>query len=178
MTNKKTALVTGASKGLGYALAEYLAHNGWNLLINARNAKQLLEAKNHLEHFTKVIAIAGDVRDEIHLLQLAEALQTNHWQLDLVVNNASALGKSPMPQLLDHPVDDLHIIFHTNMIAPISLLQKVQPHLSPNATIINVSSDAGAEAYENGRLWWQQSRARSYDSYSRKGISPISFVCI
>ena len=99
--------------------------------------------------FTKVIAIAGDVRDEIHLLQLAEALQTNHWQLDLLVNNASALGKSPMPQLLDHPVDDLHIIFHTNMIAPISLLQKVQPHLSPNATIINVSSDAGAEAYEN-----------------------------
>ena len=56
MTNTKTALVTGASKGLGYALAEYLAHNGWNLLINARNAKQLLEAKKHLEPFTKVIA--------------------------------------------------------------------------------------------------------------------------
>ena len=149
MTNTKTALVTGASKGLGYALAEYLAHNGWNLLINARNARQLLEAKKHLEPFTTVIAIAGDVRDEIHLLQLAEALQTNHWQLDLLVNNASALGQSPMPQLLDHSVDDLHIIFHTNMIAPISLLQKVQPHLSPKATIINVSSDAGAEAYEN-----------------------------
>jgi short-subunit dehydrogenase len=148
MTNKKTALVTGASKGLGYALAEQLARNGWNLLINARNAKQLLAAKNHLEQFTKVIAISGDVRDEIHLLQLAEALRANQWQLGLVVNNASALGVSPMPHLLDHPIDDLHIIFHTNMIAPISLLQKVKPFLTTNATIINVSSDAGAEAYE------------------------------
>ena len=148
MTNKKTALITGASKGLGYSLAENLAHKGWNLLINARNAKQLLAAKNHLQQFTKVIAISGDVRDEIHLLQLAEALQTNQWQLDLVVNNASALGVSPMPPLLDHPVDDLHVIFHTNMIAPISLLQKVQPYLKTNAVIINVSSDAGAEAYK------------------------------
>ena len=148
MTMKKTALITGASKGLGYSLAENLAHKGWNLLINARNAKQLLEAKKHLEQFTNVIAISGDVRDEIHLLQLVEALQSNQWQLDLVVNNASALGISPMPHLLDHPVDDLHVIFHTNMIAPISLLQKVKPYLKPDATIINVSSDAGAEAYE------------------------------
>src|SRR5450432_3462684 len=101
MMNKKTALITGASKGLGYALAENLAHNGWNLLINARNAKELLAAKNYLDQFTKVIAIPGDVRDEIHLLQLAEALQTNKWQPDLVVNNASALGISPLPNLLD-----------------------------------------------------------------------------
>lgn len=149
MTNNKTALVTGASKGLGYALAESLAHKGWNLLINARNAKKLLEAKNQLSQFTNVIAISGDVRDELHLLQLTEAVQANQWQLNLVVNNASALGISPMPYLLDHPIDDLHLIIHTNMIAPISLLQKVKPFLADNATIINISSDAGAEAYEN-----------------------------
>lgn len=149
MTNNKTALVTGASKGLGYALAESLAHKGWNLLINARNAKKLLEAKNQLSQFTNVIAISGDVRDELHLLQLTEAVQANQWQLNLVVNNASALGISPMPYLLDHSIDDLHIIIHTNMIAPISLLQKVKPFLADNATIINISSDAGAEAYEN-----------------------------
>jgi short-subunit dehydrogenase len=149
MIDKKTALITGASKGLGYALAEELAHKGWRLLINSRNAKQLLAAKNELRQLTEVIAISGDVRDEIHLLELAEALKTNQWKLDLVINNASALGVSPMPNLLNHPVDDLHVIFHTNMIAPISLLQKVKPYLNDNAVIINVSSDAGAEAYEN-----------------------------
>jgi short-subunit dehydrogenase len=149
MINKKTALITGASKGLGYAVAEYLAHNGWNLLINARNAKQLLNAKKNLEQLTNVVAICGDVRDEIHLLQLAEELQNNQWKLNLVINNASALGVSPMPLLLDHPIDDLHIIFHTNMIAPISLLQKVKTYLQSGAIIVNVSSDAGAEPYEN-----------------------------
>ena len=148
MINKKTALITGASKGLGYALANELARNGWNLLIDARDAKKLLSAKNNLEEYTNVIAISGDVRDELHLWQLAEALATNQWQLDLVVNNASALGVSPMPELLNHPIDDLHIIFHTNMIAPISLLQKVKAFLKPGSTIINISSDAGAEVYE------------------------------
>lgn len=149
MTNRKTALITGASKGLGYSLAESLAQKGWDLVINARHAKQLLEAENHLAQFTSVISLPGDVRDETHLLQLAEALHSNQWQLDLLVNNASALGISPMPRLLDHPIDDLHLIFQTNMIAPISLLQKVKPYLKNNATIINVSSDAGAEAYES-----------------------------
>lgn len=149
MIHKKTALITGASKGLGYALAKELARKGWRLLINARNAKQLLQAKNELSLLTDVIAISGDVRDEIHLLQLAEALQQDNWKLDLIVNNASAIGISPMPTLLEHPIDDLHVVFHTNMIAPISILQKVKPFLQKNAAIVNVSSDAGAEAYKN-----------------------------
>ena len=148
MTDQKTALITGASKGLGFALAERLAREGWKLLIDARNARQLLAAKNKLSDLTEVIAISGDVRDEIHLLQLAEALEKNGWTLDVVVNNASVLGGSPLPRLLDHPVEDLHVVFHTNLIAPISLLQKVRPFLQPGAVVINVSSDAGAEAYE------------------------------
>ena len=148
MDNTKTALITGASKGLGFALAESLAKQGWKLLINARSAQRLLATKKHLEQFTQVVAISGSVIDEIHLLQLPEALEANQWTLDLVVNNASALGLSPMRNLLDHPIENLHTIFHTNMIAPISLLQKVKPFLNANATIINVSSDAAAEAYE------------------------------
>jgi len=156
MKTNKTALITGASKGLGYYLAESLALQGWKLLINARNSKELLTAKKRIAPLTRVIAIAGNVTDEIHLLELAEALENNQWQLDLVVNNASQLGVTPLTSqrsslkpLLKHPVENLHRIFHTNMIAPISLLQKVQPYLNPQAKIINVSSDAGVEAYEN-----------------------------
>ena len=90
MAQNKTALITGASKGFGFALAENLARKGWSLLIDACNATQLLEAKTHLKQFTEVIAEAGDVRDEIDLLELAEILERHNWQLDLVINNASA----------------------------------------------------------------------------------------
>jgi NAD(P)-dependent dehydrogenase (short-subunit alcohol dehydrogenase family) len=148
MKNNPTAIITGASKGFGFALAETLAHRGWKLLINARNADILLRARNHLAGLTEVLAISGDVRDEIHLLQIAEALQMNKWKVGLIVNNASSLGITPRRILLDHPVEDLHTVFHTNVIAPLSLLQKVKPFLTENAVIINVSSDAAKEAYE------------------------------
>lgn len=146
--NSKTALITGASKGLGFALAEALARQGWKLLINARNAQKLLDVKNHLSQLTEVVAISGNVQDEIHLLQLPEALETQQWKLDLVVNNASMLGVSPLAQLLEHPIENLHAVMHTNIIAPISLLQKVQAYLNAQAQIINISSDAAVEAYE------------------------------
>ena len=147
-TTKKTALITGASKGLGLALATALAKEGWNLLINARNAKPLRAAQLHLAQWTEVEAISGDVRDEIHLLQFPEKLIQNNWRLDLVVNNASTLGASPQPNLLELPVEALHTVFHTNAIAPISLLQKVNPFFNKNATVINISSDASVNAYE------------------------------
>jgi len=147
-TSRKTALITGASKGFGRAIAEALAVKGWNLIINARHAKALLATQRHLEQFTKVEAISGDVRDEIHLLQFAERLSVLKWKLDLVVNNASTLGASPQPALLEYEMDAIHNIMHTNVIAPLSLLQKVQPYLAPKARIINVSSDAAVNAYE------------------------------
>lgn len=148
MTNQKTALITGASRGLGFVLAQALADKGWQLVINGRNAQRLLDAYNQLRQKTEVTAISGDVRDEIHLLQLEEALVQRDWQLDLVVNNASLLGVSPLAKLLDHPVDNLHQLFHTNIIAPISLLQKLQTRLKKGSTIINISSDAAQAAYE------------------------------
>lgn len=148
MTNQKTALITGASRGLGFVLAQALADKGWQLVINGRNAQRLLDAYNQLRQKTEVVAISGDVRDEIHLLQLEEALIQRDWQLDLVVNNASLLGVSPLVKLLDHPIDNLHQLFHTNIIAPISLLQKLQTRLKKGSTIINISSDAAQAAYE------------------------------
>lgn len=143
-----TALITGASKGLGLTIATALAQRGWNLIINARNAQQLRAAQRSLEGNGQVIAISGDVRDEIHLLQFQEVLEREQLTLDLVINNASALGTSPLPTLLEYPIDDLHRVFHTNTIAPLSLLQKIRSFLAPEVTVINVSSDAAAEAYE------------------------------
>lgn len=148
-TISQTALITGASKGFGLAIAEALAQRGWKLIINARNAEHLLKAQRNLEQYTEVVAISGDVRDEIHLLQFAEKLEQLNWTLDLVINNASTLGVAPQPMLLDYPIDAIHQIFHTNVIAPLSLLQKVETFLKPEAKILNISSDAAVNAYEN-----------------------------
>ena len=144
--NHKTALITGASRGLGFALAKALAERGWKLIINGRNASELLKAQRELSKYTKVDAISGDIIDEIHLLQFPERL-AGFGQLDLIVNNASTLGASPLPSLMDFPIEALHKVFHTNVIAPLSLLQKVKKYLADSATIINISSDAAAEAY-------------------------------
>lgn len=145
----QTALITGASKGFGKALAESLAKDGWQLLINARNPVELLETQRHLEQWTKVIALSGDVRDEIHLIQFPEKLSQADWKIDLLVNNASTLGASPQPALLEYSIETIHQIFHTNVIAPLSLIQKIKPFFSDQATIINMSSDVAINAYEN-----------------------------
>ena len=141
-----TALITGASRGLGLALAEGLAQAGWTLIINARTASELETAQTSLAKFTKVVAIVGDVSDAAHRQKLVEAVQQNGG-LDLLVNNAGILGPSPQPNLLDYPLDFLENVFKVNTIAPLALIQTVHGELKPNAKIINISSDAGVEAY-------------------------------
>ena len=143
---RKIALITGASRGFGLALAHALAKQEWQLVINARQEADLLRAQQSLEQWTKVLAISGDIIDEIHLLQLAERIN-ELGTIDLLVNNASTLGATPLPALMDLPIPKMHRLLHTNVIAPLSLLQRISQSLSPTATIVNISSDAGKEAY-------------------------------
>jgi NAD(P)-dependent dehydrogenase (short-subunit alcohol dehydrogenase family) len=144
--NERTALITGASRGLGLALARGLAARHWNLIITARDAERLRQARNELASITHVAALAGDVTDPAHRESLA-VLAQGHAGLDAVVNNAGALGPSPQPALLEYPLEALAHVFRANVVAPLGILQAVRDQLKPGARVLNVTSDAGKVPY-------------------------------
>jgi NAD(P)-dependent dehydrogenase (short-subunit alcohol dehydrogenase family) len=141
------ALITGASLGLGRALALELARRGWSLIIDARHAEPLASTAQALSELTSVRAIPGDISNAEHREQLVAAA-AGLGKLDLVINNASDLGGSPLPQLRDLDSTAYERVLRTNVVAPQQLIRAVLPHLEPPAVIINVSSDAGVDHYE------------------------------
>ena len=132
-----TAIVTGASRGLGLALARALSERGWRLVIDAREAAPLEAAAAGLPD---AVALPGDVSDPSHQRALVEAAGGD---IDLLVNNASLLGPSPQPELADYPLDVLEAVYRVNVFAPLALIQLAQPRV-----IVNVTSDAAVEPYE------------------------------
>jgi NAD(P)-dependent dehydrogenase (short-subunit alcohol dehydrogenase family) len=141
------ALITGASLGLGRALALELARRGWSLIIDARHAEPLASTAQALSELTSVRAIPGDISNAEHREQLVAAA-AGLGKLDLVINNASDLGGSPLPQLRDLDSTAYERVLRTNVVGPQQLIRAVLPHLEPPAVIINVSSDAGVDHYE------------------------------
>ncbi|MEU8920582.1 SDR family NAD(P)-dependent oxidoreductase [Kitasatospora sp. NPDC048545] len=147
------ALVTGASRGLGLALARALAADGWQLVITARGAAALAAAEADLAAVTKVVALPGSVVDDDHRAHLAEAAE-RLGGASLLVNNAGTLngapapGSQPLPRLADHPLPDLLETFEVNALAPIALTQLVLPQLRGHAgAVLNISSDAAVVPY-------------------------------
>jgi NAD(P)-dependent dehydrogenase (short-subunit alcohol dehydrogenase family) len=135
-------IVTGASRGLGLALARALAERGWRLVVDARGADALAAATGDLPG---VIAIPGDVADDVHRRRLIEAAGDG---IDLLVSNASVLGPSPQPALADYPLAELARVYEANVFAPLALAQLALPRLTPGAAVVHVTSDAAVEPYE------------------------------
>ena len=146
-SSDRTAIITGASRGLGLALARTLAEDGWNLIIDARGEEALERARAELSRYTRVIAIPGDVTDPEHRGGLAEAAR-EVGGVDALVNNASVLGPSPQPELLDYPLDEFEQVYRNNVLSPLALIQALSTDLKMGARIINVTSDAAVEPYE------------------------------
>jgi NAD(P)-dependent dehydrogenase (short-subunit alcohol dehydrogenase family) len=143
---RPVAIVTGGSQGLGLALSRALAHRRFALVIDARRIDRLDAAVSELGDVTTVIGVAGDITDAGHRHELIEAA-TSLGPIDLVVNNASTLGASPLPTLGEIDLDVLRLTFETNVVAPIALYQDASPHLAQHATVVNITSDAAVEGY-------------------------------
>ncbi len=144
-TDTPTALVTGASRGLGRALATALNDRGWHLVVDGRDADRLARTVADLPRPHLVTAIPGDVGDPRHRDALATAAGAH---LDLLVNNASDLGPSPLPGLAALRPEELERVLRVNTVAPLALVQAVLPALrSAGGRVLNISSDAAVEAY-------------------------------
>lgn len=142
-TTQQTALITGGSQGFGRALARTLDAAGWRVVVDARSVTDLAALQAELP---RVIVVPGDVTDAAHRATLADAAGGS---LELLVNNASDLGPSPLPSLADYPIAALHRVYDTNVIAPLALIQLLLPALrAGGGVVVNVSSDAAVEAYE------------------------------
>jgi NAD(P)-dependent dehydrogenase (short-subunit alcohol dehydrogenase family) len=140
------ALITGASRGLGRALAMGLARRGWTLVVDARSAGPLELAAQQLRDAgaPEVTAIAGDVSDPSHRERLVASVDGG---LDLLANNASVLGPSPRPQLAEYPLSALADVYATNVLAPLGLVQLCLPRLRDGALVLSITSDAAVETY-------------------------------
>lgn len=142
------AIVTGASKGFGLAVAELLAARGLRLVIDARGGEALAAAARRLGAATDVVAEAGDVSDGDHVHRLIALAEERFGRIDLIVNNASTIGRSPLPYLENLSPNVFDRIYQTNVWAPLHLVQHALPILRRNGgTIVNVTSDAAVEPY-------------------------------
>jgi NAD(P)-dependent dehydrogenase (short-subunit alcohol dehydrogenase family) len=139
------AIITGASRGLGLALARELAANDWALVLDARGADQLQRVARELGQLTEVAALPGDIRDENHRRALVDAAGET---IDALVNNASLLGRSPQPSLARYPLAELQSVYAANVFAPLALTQLALPRIADGGAIVNVTSDAAIEPYE------------------------------
>ncbi|WP_405177561.1 SDR family oxidoreductase [Nocardia sp. NBC_01377] len=144
MTYENTALITGASTGFGLALARALVARGGRVIGTARHADRLESARRELG--PAFLAVPGDITDPRHRADLAATVRAAG-PLDLLVNNASSLGPSPLPPLMNYPLDELERLYRTNVVAPLAVLQFALPLLGDAGVVVNISSDAGREPY-------------------------------
>jgi NAD(P)-dependent dehydrogenase (short-subunit alcohol dehydrogenase family) len=138
-----TAIITGGSKGLGRALAGALHDLGWRIVTDGRDPAALDRLRAELGD--DVVTVAGDVADPAHRAALLAAAGG---PVDVLVNNASTIGPSPMPTLATYPLDELRRVYEVNVIAPVALIQGVLPVLAAGGRIVDISSDAAVEGYE------------------------------
>ena len=150
MVNKKVVMITGASKGLGRALTLAFAKEGARLAICSRTSNELLKVKEEAEALgAEVLAITADISLTRDVERFVAMTEEAFGQIDVLINNASILGPSPIPLLLDYPEEDFAEVLRVNSISPFLVARRVIPGMLQynQGSIINVTSEAGNVGY-------------------------------
>ncbi len=144
----RVAIITGASKGLGAELARFLGGQNCQLIVDARNSQALTQTAWEIEQAGgRIWTVSGDILDEGHRKELIAAAE-RLGRLDLLINNASSLGATPLPRLEQYPLRSLEALFEINVLAPLALIQRALPLMKPTGgLIVNISSDAATAGY-------------------------------
>jgi len=144
---KRVAVVTGGSRGLGLALTSALVTDGWTVVVDGRDPDDLAAAIAGIPGPGEAVPVPGDVSDPAHRGRIRDRVAALG-RLDVLVNNASVLGPSPQPALVDYPLDVLRTVYEVNVVAPLALVQTLAPLLTDGAAVVNITSDAAVEGYE------------------------------
>lgn len=143
----RVALITGGSRGLGLEIARLYAARGSRLVLAGRTEADLRAAAGELSRVTDVLPVVADVGEEAE--RIAGAALDRFGRVDILINNASEIGPSPMPALAEYPWDALLTVFRINAVAPLHLTQLLLPQMigRREGVVINVTSDAAVQAY-------------------------------
>jgi NAD(P)-dependent dehydrogenase (short-subunit alcohol dehydrogenase family) len=148
--SKKVVMITGASRGLGRALTLAFAKEGAKLAICSRSQESLLRVKEEAESIgAPVLVVTADISNPRDVERFVAMTEEAYGQIDVLINNASILGPSPMPLLLDYPEEDFAEVLRVNAISPFLVTRRVIPGMLERneGSIINVTSEAGNTGY-------------------------------
>ena len=165
MLEGKVAVITGASKGLGKALALAYAKEGARVIINARSKGSIHPVAEEVEALgSEVLALAADVSKSADVERLVDAATQRFGKIDVLVNNAGLLG--PRVAIEEYPEDEWRRVIDANLTGPFLITKAAIPRMLEGASIVNVVSGVSVE----GRAGWG---AYSVSKFGVEGLTQI-----